>query len=359
MSTKFFQSKVPGIILGILFLFSTTATLAQSNSASPFYPDIPYNEIWSANSQKFVFYDTAAGDLEESVQISTPNWLEYDVTTQETTNQNTWPLQPTLTDDERQTFDVSTNPDGRESFIYESPDGRFLVYGKGNETDDSGRWSIGIADRQQGQAVTLPIHVWDPFSGPRYFKVLWSADSKAFAANFLSDDGTPVFVHVGGYEADLSGAVVNWFSISVKDRNFYPFGGYGQDIFALSGDGSHVLLTSNEETAEDPSSPVKLLLWDVLNPDASQIIDSLDGGKIGATSFVPGDETKLLILNDAGLMLYDLSNGESTQITTDINTESTQRAAFSPDGNWLVSVTGDGAFMMNVKDLLAFAPTGT
>jgi hypothetical protein len=240
---------------------------------------------------------------------------------------------------------VAFHPDGRQSFIYTSTDRQYIVYAQGTAPDEFGRWSVVLADLQQGEVFTLPIKVWDPFYGPLTFHVLWSEDNTAFVIRFLTDEGSPVFVHVNHFKDSLSNAVVTWFRLEVDGRVFLPVLADDEMIYDLSADGNQVLLSVREEVADAPTAydrPLRLIIWSPLNPNASQVINN----RVGDAIFAPGDESKLLFVNEAGLVEYDIISQVTTILRTDINTLSTRKTRFSPDGKWLAVMTSSALYIV-------------
>lgn len=338
------------LLLISVLLLNVFTGFARQDLPTPIYHGIPHNESWSADSARFVFYDTnSTSDFEAGSTLSEPNWLEYTVSTNMLLRKSTWPLQPILSDEESQKFNLAVNSDGLQGFIFQSPNGRFLVFPQ-NTQDEFGRWLIAVADRQIGTVYTTRIAVFDPFYGPKVMQVRWSADSRSFVMEFLSDTGSPVFNYVTDYEAELSKLTVKWFSITLKGINFFPALSEGEHIYAISSNGQRVLLTSSSEV---DGQPLNAIIWNPLSTEDSAVLD-VDALEIKAMTFDRSDEDNLLILNNLGLVTYNIHTGKSTILSADFNGTTIRSASFSPNGEWLALSSNDSN--LNIIDVKA-SPT--
>ena len=84
--------------------------------------------------------------------------------------------------------------------------------------------------------------------------------------------------------------------------------------------------------------------WDHVVPrsslestQVSQIIETLDGRAVRGASFAPDDESKLMIVNDSGLVEYDLVTDQITVLDASIQAD---EAIFSPNAEYVALIQG-------------------
>jgi hypothetical protein len=232
-----------------------------------------------------------------------------------------WPLQPVLTTAEIRIFKPLLV--GATTFIFASPDGRYLVY----SMQDTQRLVIG--DRMLGQTYLLPdISIPDPTTGPDQFRILWSDDSTAFTVVFasaFSDEFGAVYVR--GF-ADNAATIETVFigASLIGGRAFRHL-----TVHDLSADGGLILLSGAEMFPNSdlpPSLPI-LILWNPAAPEDGEVLVSLPG-KIRGASF-EADESKLLIVDERGLVRFDRISNQVAVLNSNISAEWVSQALFSPD----------------------------
>ena len=330
------------VFLALLLLFvSYSPTHAQRDGFEPITQNgVNLGSAWSIDSRRFVFGE---GTNQAGVRVTDESWYEYEIETGILKRGNVWPLQPTLTGSERRLFDPAITPDGRASFMYPSPNGRYVAYAHFG-TDII---NVDVADRHLHRDIHTPAYVFDPFFSPYGFRVLWSEDSTTFVTltqqPLGSDPLTPQYVS----DFNTGYANLTFIDLGYLNVDGRKYGSY--NAYDISKNGRFVLLRVDEYTAGG-YSPLHLMVWDAENPDASHVVD--DFSEVVEAAFAPGDESKLLILTELGLVLYDITSDGFTVLTEEINSTWVSLSFISPDGQQL-AVTDHGGWLY-VVDIVDF-----
>ncbi len=316
--------------------------LAQSNPLIPvFQGGLLRGIAWSNNSQQFTFTDTGN---RIAVTLESSDWIHYDMLSQSIGDSTVWPLQPTLTQAELALFAPFAS--NQLSFIYESPNQRYLVFARGEEV-----FSLTLADRLTHQTITLSpqLHVLDPRYGPDSFRVLFSADSSAFTVMYATDFSDEYGVlYVSGYASNISDA----FDILIGDFGQNFDARYAQ-VEDLSENGKSVLLIGNPTVPNSPYSNERhLYLWDSESLDGIDITPPQQQNIKGA-AFSPQTEDRLRMIANAGLIEYNRSTHELVVIRSDITADWVDKVYFSPTAD-SVAITKEigGHTELYVVDLL-------
>ncbi len=325
--SKFFRSiSLQMRVFITIFLILPQLLFAQPTPTAPLYIGGSVGQIaWSNDGQNVAFIEKSSSNAVELPEPEWMHWIEVDAVSQSISTHTIWPFQPTLTQQELKAFAPQTS--GRTSFIYESPNHRYLVFARGTEVA-----SLTLADRQTNQAITvLPeLHILSPDRGPDGFKVHFSADSTAFTvtyeAGFTDEDG---LVYVSGYAFNLSDA----FRVVIGD--------IGQNLEAryrriedLSEDGKSVLITG----LPDASSYDKrhLYQWDASSLQSRDVTPAQVTNVKGA-AFSPQTEDRLLMVTEAGLISYNHLTDEMLTVRDDITSDgAADKAYFSPIGEYVL-----------------------
>jgi hypothetical protein len=88
-------------------------------------------------------------------------------------------------------------------------------------------------------------------------------------------------------------------------------------------------------------------------------VEGLTNTDVISAAFSPDDENRILIVNQEGLLQYDLQEHAATLQRADVNSSSFRKAVFSPDGYWLALANDNGLFVLSVSDVLPPLTTDT
>ncbi len=148
--------------------------------------------------------------------------------------------------------------------------------------------------------------------------------------------GYPVLgAFVTNFRNQLSNSVLNSF-ITVKISNIdYAV----TSAFAISNSGTQILVLVKNIDASGQNAQLALL--DVANPSRSQIISGLTDKIILSATYFLNDETSLLVIDDDGLVKYDLKSAAATIINPEVNSLWARAAYLSPDGNFIAAIHTD------------------
>ncbi len=305
---------------------------AQQQDLAPIYSGwFTSNPSWSSDSTKFAF--GSEGFLSDLMN-GTGQWYVYEVYTRTLSERNRWPLSsiPSIT---RELFEnLSTEVVEQAQFTYRSPNWRYLVSpGRREIQRPSGNFSATVlVDIQANEVFDLPLEVPAAYPAPRSFQVVWSDDSSAFTlgtAPLLVPD-LSFFTYVSGYaSADASEEQTlitrNFTEFSYDERPFNV-----QGVYDLSPTGTQVLFQSVESASEYP-----VFIWNAETNSYRKIADLSAPSYIQTDAMFDEAGTGFYIINDSGIIHYELETGETTLIRADISSMWVDRAFFSPNGNWL------------------------
>jgi hypothetical protein len=332
------------LALVCLFL-SISAVLAQPENLELLQEGAaPSNLVWSTDSQNLVFL---RGDSASGIETLRGEWVNYNTTTKQITTSAVWPLLPSLSTTEIETFSPTQNG---LTFMFGSPDGRYLAY---PQLNDGGIVQyLAVADRTtQTMFTSDEDQLFGPSGGIDGFNVLWSTDSSAFvAAQSAPFAEGYLYYYISDFSSDIADAERTLISEEIGNRTL----DYRTlQIPDISDDGDTLLLYGTEVDRSQPEEDwqPKLVLWNAADPNSSQILDKFDAeGLIGA-SFVPGSSIKLLIINTQGLILYDAPANTITLLNSEINSTWAISALFSPDSSYVALLAQPSYTEIYVADI--------
>jgi hypothetical protein len=287
---------------------------------------------WSPDSERVVFFDLSTATQEyPAVKIPTDSWIEYNLTKAKLTRSNIWQLQPQLTQEQMELLKPATFEEF-PSVLYQSPDRRYMVFGRRSSYDDYFGHHVTIADLQQNVVQDTSAFIANPSRVKDYFDVLWSEDSSSFVTvsllNFI-----PTITHFTQYRDDLSKIVLTPFELVIRSRRFAVVDEQNR-VFDISPEGQTVLLIASEESRSVKDSfgwQKYLIVWNPANPASSVIIDTFDTDKIRDAAFASNNLVRMI--TDKGLVEYTIST-ETLQVID--STFTADSADFSPDANHVV-----------------------
>jgi hypothetical protein len=332
-------------LLSLLFLRDTTLIEAENKLIE--IDHYPREAMWSGDSQQFVYFSKDVGQAR--LEIPEEDWVSYNVVSQTLTEATDWQLQPELSEAELELLKPAVGENGEMSFIYESPSGDYIVC-----LCDG----ISIYSREQQQIAHTNYTVYNPFSGPDSFSVIWSADESAFVFTVLSELGYSFSGYGSNYAVDVENTVVVPVEPVIKDKQFkFLVGGINDKslkVHDISSDGRWVLLTARHD---DPTIfqtsflPFALIVWDTTDSDNSYILENVDVETFLAASFIGESNLELFIVTTEDLFSYQLQSKAKKRLRSDIAAD---LAYFSPDGNFLSLIccrTNVSAYQLQILDL--------
>lgn len=309
------------IIIIILSVLSVQKKEAQQPLFEPIVTDVSSaNLMWSTDSQQLVFRSIFVS--QSTVHIIENDWSVYNIVTKSLSQTDVFPLQPTLTRAESLAFDPAFY-DNLESFIYVSPNERYIAYG---ELPTEQGWSVTIGDRYTREKIQTNIQVLNPFLADE-FDVIWSADSNTLLVTTNDYSSQPFIQYVSNWNDNSTEIIYNFTrNLNIDNREFFIIKGCD-----LSADGHIALVIAQDMTATERTH--SLILWDIYNTSSSIIVDGF-GDIIGA-SFSPNDENQVLLVTERGFIQYDILTKTYSVININISSDWVTNAIFSPDGQWV------------------------
>ncbi|MBX3065636.1 MAG: hypothetical protein KF726_21850, partial [Anaerolineae bacterium] len=248
-----------------------------------------------------------------------------------------WPLQPLLDNGKKQTMRLAAIS-GQESFIFPSPNVRFLAYlaerpaGWCGGMDVCGR-PLAIYDQVEDtfQYVPYPgtnppneyIPSGDLWNFERGYDIKWSADSSTLYGFTITSGNASLTYRITGFSTSPTSLSVEMLSdgFQVQNKTVYPV-----RVIAVSSDGSRFL-----------TGTYGFWLYDFADLSESKLLTDRDDWIIGA-SFDPHDDNVIWYINKFGLFCRDLITAEEVLIDASINSNrATDRspwftnAIFAPD----------------------------
>ncbi len=326
--------------------------VSAQGSEQPIYVGSGITNVkWSEDSSSLVFQEPFNSDY----GVVTPErdtWFQFFVSSRQVARTNSWPLQPTLTGNQRQRFEIAF-----DSFIFPSPNGRYLVY-----VAEPVSWTnpvlfpIGLADLQTNQhRIIQEIQVKNASVFDTNYAILWSGNSLVFSLVGEGYAGKRQPFYVTNFTPNLNTLIVQ----SIVEG--LAFGGdtiFPQMIFDLSNNGSQILL---EDLRPDFTS--RLFLWDVNNSSQSKIIPTTT--YVVEAAFNPSNEQMVLFVDEDGLKRQDMNANITTLLDVTANPSWADGGIWiSPDIQYIAlydsSVGGrDWLYVVPISDLPIVTPMPT
>lgn len=258
---------------------------------------------------------------------NTPNydtWRQYYIITGQTIRASVWPLQPDLTEQQYQSFEIY-NSDIDRSFVFQSPNGRYLVYTAFVSASSYG-YPLGIADLSTGNHRILGdlegIKRNNSLGDLESYMIRWSDGSSALTLHSIQRPG---FYYISNLE-DLTTLSIysseSFPGFPLNDTTFYP-----GSVHDLSAAGDHLLVLGGT-----PNNTGRLVLWNMMTDSRTSIpIQGLVAGSV----FAQNDQ-RVLFIDEEGLKQYDIPENQTTLLNPEISsTWATGGAYFSPNGQYV------------------------
>jgi hypothetical protein len=288
-------------------------------------------------------------------RTDTGSWMRVDINAHEVSESPTYPLQPQLSDTEREVFRT-------EGVIRTSPDGVLLLYVvREVSADGFPRFNYLLANRRTREIVNTSVPGSEANVGP-FLDVMWSADGSAVAIGTLSLSGLQKTYHITIPDRDdLSTIIVQEFDIELNGQRLYTFDPYMNHLLDISDAGDNVLLTAQVDMPDiDPYGEATVLVWwTPAMPEVSRVlyIEHLDARWIRA-AFAPGSSDEILIFSrpiqatpTGRLYLYNLIQNDLRSVT--LPAEMTfMQVMFSPNGEWIIYGSPAGMVFLPIANLL-------
>jgi len=224
-----------------------------------------------------------------------------------------------------------------------SPDSEFIIYLREPSAAESNNMTLHIGNVDSGASVDTKLALGK--DAP--FNVAWSKNSRSFAVISGGDDtyqstglvaiGSNFHEQMSTFKlwtlAPFENGGVQWQPTNFSD---YPVA----DRFELSEDGNFVLFgIRSVDRAEDASdNEYRLAVINLQSLERSQIINGVDAKQLSSATFVPNESSRLFLIDNKGLALYDLETNTSTILDKDIAFPWVRTALFSPDKAFLAIV---------------------
>jgi len=300
--------------------------------------------------------------------VDYPNWRLYDIQTQQISTSNGYPFLPKLSPQEAAVF--TPDPPGGETYdkhpklVFVSPNGRYLVYaGKRQPFEDGFVWHLMLGDRQtlQVQETNLLLYNASYLSAG---SIAWNADSSVFVLTqsiTASSSGANIApaLYVTGYAGNIAG-YQNQSQIAEPVIGGQKY--QTEWVWSLSKDGRYVLITGMAEPGTVTSGvriPERLIVYDAQDNSQSRVLTGIDAFKMTDAHFIVDDPGHVLLINEKGLILYDVA----AQNWTVLNPRLVSDKFFtklSPDNQWAASLDGAGKLylvQLHYLDLIGALPT--
>ncbi|MBX3062270.1 MAG: hypothetical protein KF726_04795 [Anaerolineae bacterium] len=364
-----FKKLIAALFLVVIIANGTGSVTAQldpepihaSNSAM-------LNMRWSLDSTTFVFQqnlylDTGGRDF--GVHTASMNWYAYDQARHEVTRSDDYPFQPILDTTQKQAMQLAAI-EGQESFVFSSPNGRFLAYLAEPPTD----WCDGIdvcgrplAIYDQAVESFQYISYVNMFNSTSYvtsgdisdfehdFNLVWSANSSTLYGYTLTSGNAPLTFRITGFNTSPLVLTVQMLSDGFQVQNESVA---ADGILAVSSDGMRFL-----------TGTYGFWLYDFADPSKSKQLADPKVWIISAI-FDPQDDNVIWYINKFGLFRRDLTTDQEVLIDASINSNRAtnsspwfQKAVFAPDLSAIALYLNGNAEALNQIQIYRLQPQAT
>lgn len=321
--------------IGVLFQQTATAQDDPRQQYFIYRGSVVENISWSADSTRLIFQDPWPGFDVHIPGVDTAGydtWHDYSVETGQITVADYWPLQPALTPEQYEEFEIYRSPDAI-SFIFPSPDRQYILYVAMSEPLSP---RIGIANLKTGQHHIISrdeaYNLWVPTINQfdkgyyRAMGVMWSDDSSVVAIQsfFL---GAGDYVHYITNLSDLDHLVVRDLTTEASEaRRNQPDKPRPWELFDISANGQYLLLGNND------SSPPQIFQWDESN-DTVTLLPSV--GEIAGAAFYGASEDHVMYIDQEGFKIGEIDGDIQIHNPMITSTWADAGAYFSPDGQYV------------------------
>ncbi len=308
---------------------------AQSDFMVIFEGDLTESNVkWSSDSTKLIFQQGTfhEGNPDYGVISHRMTWYVFSTNDKKIIQTDTWPLQPYLSLEQIDIYSVATLDD-QISFLFPSPNARYLIYAAERPDDWTQYYPLGIVDLQTREHQVLEdIVVTDLEEFTWNYDVSWSEDSSSALVRTSGLDQLPFYI--SGLESGLE--AISYVSLYREGVNIGDEDVLAWDAFDISDNGEWLLLANLDQNGN------RLFLWNATEPSDSQVIHS---GRVLDAAFVVNNENQILYVDrEEGLYTFDLVSKESELLLSfDGLEEEPLKAWISPDVSFVVLATFPGS----------------
>jgi hypothetical protein len=307
-----------------------------------------HNASWSSDGALFTFQLGTYINYDLILGVNTPefeSWFAYDANQEGLSSKGatTWRQYEKLASHLSAQITLATHPDGAISFIFPSPNERYVVYAAPRQRGDPFGYALAVTDvitRYTSIISNVRTVYLSDFTN--FYNVIWSAGSTAFVVQHDSGFAADITTYVSDNAADFNPAkIVDLSRIDINGRSLET----SREFAAISEDGKKVALSVRANVNES-----YLLIWNSKDIVSSQFIPT---GQyyypVVAAAFVNGDQV-VLYISEEGLMKYELATQETVLIDASINSTWVDKAWFSPTGKQIALL--DSAALPSEKNTL-------
>lgn len=325
MPLRLLVSILSSLLLGVMTIAPVSAVQPTDGTVFLIHSNIGANWQWSADSRLFTFLDASL--IPEGVEADWVTWYAFDAQTQSVTTSPMWPLYPS---NFGEPFPSDANQDG---FTFASPSGHYVIYASDHVSD---YWRLSVADQSKMTTRYLNAITRNPYSGSDEFNVLWSDSENTVLVSSLTDTFQRYIYFATGITnqaAEIQSGMYFW---AEQDGELFAI----MEAVDISADGSRLaLLTRIDNPPTSPQSLGDQYLVIATRGESEfkfRAEHLIRGNDIRTAAFVPGDETKLLILNSQGLIELDQHDDSNVVLEPASTFGNIGQAMFSPDAQWIV-----------------------
>lgn len=315
------------------------------------------NIKWSDDGSVVTFADQHLPIVLSSEFSEFENWYRYDTRTSTLTASRSWPFRTELTAEEWKWLQLDDWD--IEPYVLASPNKRFLLYpGAVTVGQDSFYIDLMLADRQTHEAMPTGSYIYDIQSGTDAFDVVWNESGNSLITRPKADWEATTGVYMSGFKDGLSQLVrrTDLDEIVVQGKEFHS-----SVFYDVSDNDRYILLDAILDQPEPSDLDRYMIVFDVNDATKSVVLPNIDARKVPGAMFKPHDDSKVVLINETGLVEMDWATGQSVVLDASITSSDIyrKRAYFSPDGKWLAYVgSPQGTVLWNIEHLID-APTPT
>lgn len=223
----------------------------------------------------------------------TPSWRLYDLRSGTITISERWPLQPILNAQQMDQLEMAGTV-----MASPCPTQRFTAYMGRYSVNPRNNGFLTVADLSALEHFVTDIPMYGDDTPDYGLGVVWNAQCTAFTATIVGNYGASRAYYVTGFVNDLT-------ALRYVASDYVTFGGQEYGILQawdMAPDGNVILFRGGREGSDG------VILYDVLNPDQSQIF-FLGNMYTSWAAFDPQDPQYVLVFYESKFVRYDRVSG--------------------------------------------------